>query len=141
MGHISIAQRLRRFARALVRETTLADALVLETLANRNGEDIEHLFAVMIATMRSKAATEAHLFLRSHHHESTGDIAQAFHALPLELREVLALVAIEQLDYDGAAKAAGLTHEALVERLAEARIALARHVEDERPTLRLVKNS
>ena len=68
------------------------------------------------------------------------DIARAFEALPLQDREILALVAVEGLAYEEAAGILDLTMEAFVSRLTQARAAFARLAEGERHVvLRLVK--
>lgn len=134
------ARRLRRLARMLVLEPDSADALVAETLgaAEERGLDISQLFAILIARRRQREDLSD-----AGHGRGIGrqpDITRGFEALPLAEREVLALIVVERLPYDEAARILGLGTPALMARLTKARAGLSRQMErDPKIVLRLVK--
>ena len=138
---IDLIPRLRRYARALVGERAPADDLVQDTLERawrkfhlyRPGTDLRAwLFTVMhnvyvnqVRAMR-ESTTIDDLEL-----EATGalpgdgleirDLDRAMRSLPLEQREVLLLVALEELSYDEAARALGVPIGTVMSRLSRAR--------------------
>jgi RNA polymerase sigma-70 factor (ECF subfamily) len=146
MDQFSLAQhipRLRRYARALVRDRYAADDLVQDTLERainkfhlwRPGSDLRAwLFAIMhnvhVNQLRSRAARpEAplddgdllpHPTVDSDHLEIR-DMQAAIAALPLEQREVILLVGLEQLSYAEASKALGIPMGTVMSRLFRAR--------------------
>jgi DNA-directed RNA polymerase specialized sigma24 family protein len=133
-------RRLRRLARALVDDTDSADSLVLETLTAAEGRasDLNDLYAILIGRRRAAAAQLGRRQARLG--GTPPDIVRAFEMLPLQDREVLALVIVENLAYCEAAGILDITEEVLVARLAQARSAFSRIGDGERPVvLRLVK--
>ena len=136
----ALTRRLRRLARALVDDPDSADALVIEALtaAEDGPADLRTLFATLIARRRVQRVPSARR--RASSQGARPDIARAFEALPLQDREVIALVVVEELSYEDAAKVLDLSTEAFIIRLTQARAAFARLAEGERHVvLRLVK--
>jgi RNA polymerase sigma-70 factor (ECF subfamily) len=132
-------RRLRRLARALVDDADSADSLVIETLTAAEGRaaDLQDLYAILIGRRRAAAQLGRR---RQRLGGTPPDIVRAFEMLPLQDREVLALVIVENLAYCEAASILDITEEALVMRLAQARTAFSRIGDGERPVvLRLVK--
>jgi hypothetical protein len=124
----------------LVLDSDGADALVCETLGSAEDRnlDLSQLFAIMISRRRLHDDGPARGRPRGAGQQS--EVARGFEALPLMSREVLALVVVERLAYDEAARILGLPAEIFTARLTQARSALARHMErDSKIVLRLVK--
>jgi DNA-directed RNA polymerase specialized sigma24 family protein len=143
-----IVQRLRRFARALSRDSESADSLVLEALASHDGKrlDYHRLLTVIIARRRDLEEREASLKPRPLPARAGApasqlpDILRAFERLGLPDREVLALISIEGMPYEEAASVLALREETFIARLTRARAAFARQVDGERHVvLRIVK--
>jgi RNA polymerase sigma-70 factor, ECF subfamily len=143
-----IVQRLRRFARALCRDSESADALVLEALSSHDGKrlDYHRLLTVIIARRRDREEREASLHPQrlvpkaAATAPQTPDILRAFERLNLPDREVLALISVEGLPYEEAASVLALREETFIARLTRARAAFTRQVDGERHVvLRIVK--
>jgi RNA polymerase sigma-70 factor (ECF subfamily) len=135
--------RLRRYARALVGDRYAADDLVQDTLERainkyhlwRPGSDLRAwLFAIMhnvyVNQLRSRAARpEAALDDEDSLPQPTGgvdrleirDLQAALAALSAEQREVVLLVALEQLSYAEASSALGIPIGTVMSRLFRAR--------------------
>lgn len=141
----TIVQRLRRFARALSRDSDSADALVLEALSAHEGKrlDCHRLLTEIIARRRDLEERDAQARpLRATLKPTQGhpDILHALERLPLPEREVLALISVEGMGYEEAASVLALREEAFIARLTQARAAFARQVDGQRhAVLRIVK--
>jgi RNA polymerase sigma-70 factor (ECF subfamily) len=142
----TIVQRLRRFARALCRDSESADALVLEALASHEGRrlDYHRLLTMIIARRRDLEEREATIKLHRPIPKTASpgqpDILRAFERLNLPDREVLALISVEGMPYEEAASVLALREETFIARLTRARAAFARQVDGERhAVLRIVK--
>ncbi len=149
----AVIPRLRRYARALTGNTLLADDLVQDTLERalikrhlwRRGSDLRAwMFTIMhnvfVNQIRARAANatvalDAEAFaiaapLNPIDFLEVGDIDSAIRRLPDEQREVLLLVALEELSYGETAKALGIPVGTVMSRLSRARerlrIALSR---------------
>lgn len=141
--------RLRRYARALTGERFTADDLVQDTLERawtkaalwRPGSDLRAwLFTVMhnvyVNQVRSRAAQPPPGFEdeavnlpdrpRQSDFLEVRDLDVALARLPDEQREVLLLVALEQLSYEEAARALGIPIGTVMSRLSRARERLRR---------------
>jgi RNA polymerase sigma-70 factor (ECF subfamily) len=139
---IELIPRLRRYARALVGERATADDLVQDTLERawsklhlyRRGTDLRAwLFTVMhnvhVNRVRASRPTEPledempELAQRATQGDSllVRDLERGIAALPLAQREVLLLVALEDLSYDETARALGIPIGTVMSRLARAR--------------------
>ncbi len=140
----SVIPRLRRYARALTGDTLLADDLVQDTLERalikrhlwREGSDLRAwMFTIMhnvyVNQLRSRPA-EAPVTLDAEAYNvasraspvdmlEVGDIDAAIRRLPAEQREVLLLVALEQLSYAETAQALGIPLGTVMSRLYRAR--------------------
>ena len=152
--------RLRRYARALTRQSARADDLVQDTLERswarrhlwRPGTDLRAwMFTIMhnlfVNQMRRREPEpldderlevptpgdqEARLAQR--------DLERALARLPAEFREVLVLVAVEQMRYEEVATVLDVPIGTVMSRLARARERLRVLMNgDEAPTLRRVK--
>ncbi|MDH4172954.1 MAG: sigma-70 family RNA polymerase sigma factor [Betaproteobacteria bacterium] len=139
---IALIPRLRRYARALVGERAAADDLVQDTLERawsklhmyRRGTDLRAwLFTVMhnvhvnqVRASRPTAVLEddmPELAQRAVQGDAliVRDLERAVAALPAAQREVLLLVALEDLSYDEAARVLGIPIGTVMSRLARAR--------------------
>jgi len=134
--------RLRRYARALTGDRTAADDLVQDTLERawtklylyRRGTDLRAwLFTVMhnvYVNQRRSARYNAVLNeempelaqpARDNDALMLRDLDAAIRRLPADQREILLLVALEELSYDQAARALGIPIGTVMSRLARAR--------------------
>ena len=141
-GLVELIPRLRRYARALVGDTASADDLVQDTLERawsklhlyRHGTDLRAwLFTVMhnvhVNRVRAARPTDAldedmpELAQRATQGDSllVRDLERGIAALPLAQREVLLLVALEDLSYDETARVLGIPIGTVMSRLARAR--------------------
>ena len=139
---IALIPRLRRYARALVGERAAADDLVQDTLERawsklhlyRHGTDLRAwLFTVMhnvhvnqVRAARPTAALEdgmPELAQRAVQGDTllVRDLERAIAALPAAQREVLLLVALEDLSYDETARVLGIPIGTVMSRLSRAR--------------------
>lgn len=139
---VALIPRLRRYARALVGERAAADDLVQDTLERawsklhlyRAGTDLRAwLFTVMhnvhvnqVRAARPTAALEEdmpELAQRAVQGDAllVRDLERALVALPAAQREVLLLVALEDLSYEQTARVLGIPIGTVMSRLARAR--------------------
>ncbi len=139
---IALIPRLRRYARALVGERAAADDLVQDTLERawsklhlyRHGTDLRAwLFTVMhnvhvnqVRAARPTAALDEampELAQRAVQGDAllVRDLERAIAALPAAQREVLLLVALEDMSYEEAARVLGIPIGTVMSRLARAR--------------------
>jgi len=139
---IELIPRLRRYARALVGDRSTADDLVQDTLERawsklhlyRHGTDLRAwLFTVMhnvhVNRLRAARPTDPleddmpELTQRATQGDAlvVRDLERGIAALPLAQREVLLLVALEDLSYDETARALGIPIGTVMSRLARAR--------------------
>lgn len=139
---VELIPRLRRYARALAGDRFAADDLVQDTLERawskfhlyRRGTDLRAwLFTVMhnvyVNQLRSTklgaVLDEDMPELARPAREADGlvlrDLEASIRRLPLEQREVLLLVALEDMSYDAAAKTLGIPIGTVMSRLARAR--------------------
>ena len=166
MDHASLAPhipRLRRYARALVGDRYAADDLVQDTLERainkfhlwRPGSDLRAwLFAIMhnvfVNQLRSRAAHPetqlddsdlgARVAIDADRLEIR-DMQAAIARLPAEQREVLLLVALEQLSYADVSRALDIPVGTVMSRLFRARERLRTQLADVSPqsSLKIVK--
>ena len=156
--------RLRRYARALTGERAVADDLVQDTLERawnklhlwRRGSDLRAwLFTIMhnvyVNQLRSRAAhpvvslDDEDIAVPQRAPESDRleirDLDIALRKLPDEQREVLLLIALEQLSYEETARALGIPIGTVMSRLSRARERLRRLLGDsgDGTTLRVIK--
>jgi RNA polymerase sigma-70 factor (ECF subfamily) len=156
--------RLRRYARALTGDRVIADDLVQDTLERawskmhlwRRGSDLRAwLFTVMhnvyVNQLRSRAAypavsldeSEINLLDRAAQTDrlEIRDLDVAIRKLPDEQREVLLLVALEQLSYEETARVLGIPIGTVMSRLSRARERLRRLLDGpvDGATLRIIK--
>jgi RNA polymerase sigma-70 factor, ECF subfamily len=141
---VTIIPRLRRYARALTGDSLRADDLVQDTLERalnkrhlwRQGSDLRAwMFTIMhnvfVNQIRSRQADQtialdaeaysvAELATPADRLE-VGDIDAAIRRLPGEQREVLLLVALEQMSYAETAQALGIPLGTVMSRLHRAR--------------------
>ena len=135
--------RLRRYARALVRDRYAADDLVQDTLERawnklhlwRQGSDMRAwLFTIMHNVFVNQARSRRQdmergmeempvIAVRGHQGQELEllDMDRALQMLPSEQREVLLLVAIEELSYGETSKALGVPIGTVMSRLSRAR--------------------
>lgn len=156
--------RLRRYARALTGDRVVADDLVQDTLERawsklhlwRRGSDLRAwLFTVMhnvyVNQLRSRAAhpavsldeSELNIVDRAAQTDrlEIHDLDVAIRKLPDEQREVLLLVALEQLSYEQTARTLGIPIGTVMSRLSRARERLRRLMDGpvDGATLRVIK--
>ncbi len=139
---LELIPRLRRYARALVGDRAAADDLVQDTLERawrklhlyRPGSDLRAwLFTVMhnvhVNQIRAVRATDPideempELAPRAAQHDAllVRDLERALARLPAEQREVLLLVALEDLSYEETARTLGIPIGTVMSRLSRAR--------------------
>ena len=139
---VGLIPRLRRYARALVGDRAAADDLVQDTLERawsklhlyRHGTDLRAwLFTVMhnVHVNRVRAARPTDPLddempeLAQRATQGDGllvrDLERGIAALPVAQREVLLLVALEDLSYDETARVLGIPIGTVMSRLARAR--------------------
>ena len=145
---VEFIPHLRRYARALLRDRDAADDLVQDTLERasnklplwRPGSDMRAwLFTVMhnvFVNQRRKHRPEVALDAEQLPEvvvmpsQADGlelaDIEKALHSIPAEQREVLLLIAVEQMTYDEVAKALSIPIGTVMSRLSRARDRLRR---------------
>ena len=139
---VELIPRLRRYARALVRDRTRADDLVQDTLERawnkfhlwRPGSDLRAwLFTVMHNVhVNQVRASRDHVMLDDEGAEMAvaatqgasleiRDLENALALLPVEQREVLLLIALEDMSYAEVASALGIPIGTVMSRLSRAR--------------------
>ncbi len=139
---VGLIPRLRRYARALVGDRSAADDLVQDTLERawsklhlyRHGTDLRAwLFTVMhnvhVNRVRATRPTDPlddempELAQRATQGDGlmVRDLERGIAALPVAQREVLLLVALEDLSYDETARVLGIPIGTVMSRLARAR--------------------
>lgn len=139
---IALLPRLRRYARVLTRDTGAADDLVQDTIERawsrhaqwRPGSDLRAwLFSIMhnrrvdVARAERSAPTEAPVDAADENDWQAAarfdalDLQRAFDRLSEEHRQVLMLVAVEELSYESAAQTLGVPIGTVMSRLARAR--------------------
>jgi RNA polymerase sigma-70 factor (ECF subfamily) len=143
--------RLRRYARALVGDRAIADDLVQDTMERgwrklsswRRGSDMRPwLFGIMhnlhvdqVRRRRLPIETLDENVRESATHTSPDDalavrdLESALHMLPSEQREVLLLVALEEMTYEEVATTLNLPLGTVMSRLSRARQKLRAHIE------------
>jgi len=151
--------RLRRYARALLGDRYAADDLVQDTLERawnkfhlwRPGSDLRAwLFAIMhnvfVNQVRSKRSEIEKTMeelpvvaVRATQSDSLeiADVERALRALPDEQREVLLLVAIEELTYGEASRALAIPIGTVMSRLSRARERMRRLIAGAEPVVPL----
>lgn len=147
---VALIPRLRRYARALVGDRSVADDLVQDTLERawsrlhlwRRGTDLRAwMFTVMhnVHVNRVRAARE-HLPLDEEGSEvevipadpgglELRDLDRSLAALPDEQREVLLLVVLEDLSYSEVATTLGIPLGTVMSRLSRARARMRAHAQ------------
>ena len=151
--------RLRRYARALLGDRYAADDLVQDTLERawnkfhlwRPGSDLRAwLFAIMhnvfVNQVRSKRSEIEKTMeelpvvaVRATQSDSLeiADVGRALRALPDEQREVLLLVAIEEMTYDEVSRALAIPIGTVMSRLSRARERMRRLIAGVQPAIPL----
>ncbi|MBM3354873.1 MAG: sigma-70 family RNA polymerase sigma factor [Betaproteobacteria bacterium] len=139
---VELIPRLRRYARALARDKAAADDLVQDTLERawaklhlyRRGTDLRawmftvmhNVFVNQVRAARAGVQLEDDTPELSRPARETEalelrDLDRAIRRLPAEQREVLLLVALEDMSYDEAARTLGIPIGTVMSRLARAR--------------------
>ena len=126
-----LAPSLHRFARALAadRDDAAADRIVREAIdrLHMRNDSTAHLRAALYTSIvqihRSRRLPAIHEPEAAR--AGRGGLAQQVERLPLDQREVLLLVVLEQLSYDEVATILSLPRSSVVARLARARTALS----------------
>lgn len=144
---IACIPRLRRYARALGGSREDADDLVQDTLERawnrlhlwQRGRDLRTwMFSIMhnlhVDKIRRRPKDEVEAFDHEIHDMparatqsdamEVGDLAAALDKLPADQREVLMLIALEQLNYEQAAEVLGVPVGTVMSRLSRARTRL-----------------
>ncbi|MGM4896173.1 sigma-70 family RNA polymerase sigma factor [Tardiphaga sp. 839_C3_N1_4] len=153
----SMIPALRRYARALARDTDIADDLVQDTLvrALRSeklfiGGDLRSWLYTILTNLnrnrrRSLARKPVFTELFDNNPDASGteaegrDISRALAALVEEQRSVLLLVMLEGMSYREVADIQGVPIGTVMSRLARARAHVKAYLDGERPALRAVK--
>jgi RNA polymerase sigma-70 factor (ECF subfamily) len=156
---------LRRFSRALVGDAALADDLVQDCLERALLKShlydparplrawlyavLRNLFisglrrdrrSAVVKSVDDLAGGEGSVAANQEERLSVALVAEALDRLPHDQREVIALVALEEMSYRDAAEIAGVPIGTVMSRLSRARAALQRILEDRGHTvLRRVK--
>src|SRR6266853_430265 len=118
--------RLRRYARALVGDRYVADDLVQDTLERawnkfylwRPGSDLR---AWLFTIMHNVFVNQARRRRYQSEQLELQDVDRALRSLPLEQREVVLLVAVEQLTYEEVSCALDIPIGTVMSRLSRAR--------------------
>ena len=149
---------LRRYARALTRDSDLADDLVQDTLvrALRSehlflGGDVRSWLYTILTNLnrnrlRSLARRPMHASLEDNDapdmagpEAGSRDIERALATLVEDQRNALLLVVLEGLTYREVADVQGVPIGTVMSRLARARVQIKNYLDNGRPTLRRVK--
>jgi RNA polymerase sigma-70 factor (ECF subfamily) len=143
--------RLRRYARALTRDAVRADDLVQDTLERawtkrglwRRGSNLRAwLFTIMhnvyvnqrksqdrVNEVDIETTVLAAKTLSEEHTATIRDVQDGLARMPLEMREVLLLVCLEQFTYAEAAKVLGIPTGTVMSRLSRGREKLRHWIE------------
>lgn len=149
---------LRRYARALARNTDAADDLVQDTLVRAlrsehlfHGGDIRAwLFTILTNLNRNRLRSLARKPATSQLEDDDAadysgpeagsrDIGRALAGLVADQREALLLVVLEGMSYREIAEVQGVPIGTVMSRLARARAQIKAYLDGERPALRRVK--
>jgi RNA polymerase sigma-70 factor (ECF subfamily) len=149
---------LRRYARALTRDSELADDLVQDTLVRAlrsehlfHGGDVRAWLYTILTNLnrnrlRSLARRPTLTPIEDNDAPDTAgpeagarDIERALASLVDDQRTALLLVVLEGLSYREVAEVQGVPIGTVMSRLARARMQIKAHLDGERPTLRRVK--
>ena len=149
---------LRRYARALTRDTDQADDLVQDTLVRAlrseklflGGDLRAWLYTILTNLNRNRLRSLARRPLLSPIEENDApdlagpeaggrDIERALATLVEEQRDALLLVVLEGLTYREVAEVQGVPIGTVMSRLARARVQIKSYLDGERPALRRVK--
>ncbi len=148
---------LRRYARALTRDTDTADDIVQDTLVRAlrsehlfHGGDVRAwLYTILTNLNRNRLRSISRRPTLTPIKDSdaalagpdTGsrDIARALDDLAEEQRSALLLVVLEGLTYREVAEVQGVPIGTVMSRIARARLQIKAYLDGERPTLRRVK--
>ena len=148
---------LRRYARALARDTDIADDLVQDTLVRAlrseklflGGDLRAWLYTILTNLNRNRRRSLARQPAMMELHDTTADasgteaegrdISRALATLAEDQRAVLLLVVLEGLSYRDVADIQGVPIGTVMSRLARARAHVKAALEGERPALRRVK--
>lgn len=148
---------LRRYARALTRDTDIADDIVQDTLVRAlrsehlfHGGDVRAWLYTILTNLnrnrlRSISRRPTLTPIKDGDAALTGpdtgsrDIARALDELAEEQRTALLLVVLEGLTYREVAEVQGVPIGTVMSRLARARLQIKTYLDGERPTLRRVK--
>ena len=148
---------LRRYARALARDTDIADDLVQDTLVRAlrseklflGGDLRAWLYTILTNLNRNRRRSLARQPTMTELHDTTADasgteaegrdISRALATLAEDQRAVLLLVVLEGLSYRDVADIQGVPIGTVMSRLARARAQVRAGIEGERPALRRVK--
>jgi RNA polymerase sigma-70 factor (ECF subfamily) len=149
---------LRRYARALTRDSDTADELVQDTLVRAlrsehlfHGGDIRSwLYTILTNLNRNRLRSLARRPLLSPIEDNDApdmagpeaggrDIERALATLVEDQRNALLLVVLEGLSYREVAEVQGVPIGTVMSRLARARVQIKAYLDGERPTLRRVK--
>jgi RNA polymerase sigma-70 factor (ECF subfamily) len=149
---------LRRYARALTRDSDTADDLVQDTLVRAlrsehlfHGGDVRSwLYTILTNLNRNRLRSLARRPLLSPIEDNDApdmagpeaggrDIERALATLVEDQRTALLLVVLEGLSYREVAEIQGVPIGTVMSRLARARVQIKAYLDGERPTLRRVK--
>jgi RNA polymerase sigma-70 factor, ECF subfamily len=149
---------LRRYARALTRDSELADDLVQDTLVRAlrsehlfHGGDVRAwLYTILTNLNRNRLRSLARRPTLTPIEDNDApdmagpeagarDIERALASLVDDQRTVLLLVVLEGLSYREVAEVQGVPIGTVMSRLARARMQIKEHLDGKRPTLRRVK--
>ena len=149
---------LRRYARALTRDSDAADDLVQDTLVRAlrsehlfHGGDVRSwLYTILTNLNRNRLRSLARRPTLSPIEENDApdmagpeaggrDIERALATLVEDQRNALLLVVLEGLSYREVAEVQGVPIGTVMSRLARARVQIKAYLDGERPTLRRVK--
>jgi RNA polymerase sigma-70 factor (ECF subfamily) len=149
---------LRRYARALTRDSDIADDLVQDTLVRAlrsehlfHGGDVRSWLYTILTNLnrnRRRSLARRPLLLPIEDNDAPDlagpeaggrDIERALATLVEDQRHTLLLVVLEGLTYREVAEVQGVPIGTVMSRLARARVQIKNYLDGERPTLRRVK--
>jgi len=149
---------LRRYARALTRDSDIADDLVQDTLVRAlrsehlfyGGEVRSWLYTILTNLNRNRLRSLARRPAMSSIEENDAsdmsgpeaggrDIERALASLVEDQRNTLLMVVLEGLSYREVAEIQGVPTGTVMSRLARARVQIKNHLDGVRPALRRVK--